>query len=140
MSKPKRQNKTEAELIADVKKVEKVKEMRRFVKDDFYPILLTASTSIDDAKYLVGSISNIMMEQFLAKMKEVKFSELHLEEKLDPQSPQYEDFKKMLELFNDKDVFNAKELIEGMKQEIELCILTEMKERKLESLKTNWFE
>jgi hypothetical protein len=114
--------------------------MRIFVKDKFYPLLLTATTSIDDTKFLLGSLSNMLMEQFLAKMKEVKFEELKLETKLDPKSPQYDEYKKILELFTGRDIYSSRELIEGMKQEVEALILGELKSRPLSTLKTNWLE
>ena len=134
-----RVNKTPEQIIKEVKNKEEVLRLRNFVKEKFYPALVSASTSIDDAKFLLSSISNMVMEQFLSQMKEMKFSELNLESKLDKTSPQYEDYKKILELFKDEDVYATRELIEGMKGEVESMITAELKERKLDSLKTNFF-
>jgi len=128
------------EIIKGMQNTAEVKRLRAFVKDKLYPQLLTASTSIDDAKYLLGSLSNMVMEQFLSKMKEVKFGDLKLEEKLDPKASNYEEYKKVLELFADEDVFSTRELIEGMKGEIEANINNELKGRKLDTLATNWLQ
>lgn len=126
--------------LQDSLKTAEVKKARAFVKDKFYPELMATSLSIDDAKFLLGSFSNMIMQEFLALMREKKMSELNLVTKLDPESPQYEGYKKIVELFNDESIFNAKELIEGMKGEITMMIDNEMKERKLDTLKTNFLE
>lgn len=136
----KRINKTKDTIVDEMEKQEKVKALRIFVRDQFYPALLKATSSIDDAKYLLGSFSNMVMEQFLAQMKEKAFIELKLHEKLDPQSTNYKEYIELLSLFGDKSVYDTRELIEGMKQEVEMMIATEMKERKLDTLKTNFYE
>lgn len=133
-------NKSKDQITQELKTKEKVVFLREFVKDKFYPALITASTSIEDAKYLLQSFSNMVMEQFLAKMKDIKFQELNLETKLDPTLLQFHEYKSLLELFKDEDVFTTRELIEGMKNEIEMMITNEMKERKLETLKTMFYE
>lgn len=140
MLKPKRINKTKEQLIKELETQAKVKVYRAFVKDEFYPLLLEATTSIDDAKYLLGSFSNMLMEQFLGLMKEKKFVELELEKKLDSKAENYESYKKILDIFKDKNIFDARELIEGMKEEIDMMITNELKERKLETLKTQWYK
>lgn len=131
-------NKSKEEILKDMQRTQEVKRMRSFVKEKLYPSLLLASTSIDDAKYLLGSLSNMMMEQFLAKMKEIKFSELKLHEKLDINAKGYHEYINLLTLFADENVYNSRELVEGMKNEITMNIDTEMKERKLDTLKTNF--
>jgi hypothetical protein len=138
--KKKRVNKTEDELVAQQKQVEKVKMMRKFVKEQFYPALINASESIEDAKFLLQSFSSMVMEQFLVKMKDTQFIDLQMHTKLDKTSPKYKEFVDLLTLFGDKSVFESRDLIEGMKAEIEMMVMNEMKDRKLDSLKTNWFE
>jgi hypothetical protein len=133
-------NKTKDEIEQKMKNVEMVKAMRVFVRDEFYPALIKASTSIEDAKFLLGSFSNMVMEQFLSQMKEKQFIELKLHEKLDKASPNYKEYVDLLSLFGDKNVYDTRELIEGMKNEVEVMITNEMKERKLDTLKTIFYE
>lgn len=135
-----RVNKTKEEIARKMQNIEMVKEMRIFVRDQFYPALLKATTSIDDAKFLLSSFSNMVMEQFLAQMKEKQFVELKLHEKLDKASPNYKEYIDLLALFGDKSVYDTRELIEGMKNEIEMMVTTELKERKLDTLKTQFYE
>lgn len=133
-------NKTKEEIVKGLKDVKEVKRMRSFVKDKFYPQLLTASSSIDDAKFLLTSLANMLMDKFLSQMKEKKFKELSLETMLDPAHAKHEEYLKILKLFEDENVYVARELIEGMRGEIEMMINAELKERKLETLKTNFLE
>ena len=131
---------TKEEILKGMQNVQKAKELRAFVKDKFYPALVAATTSIDDAKFLLSSFSNMVMEQFLAQMKEKQFIELKLHEKLDKNSPNYKQYVDLLVLFGDKSVYDTRELIEGMKGEVDMLITNELKSRKLETLKTNWLE
>lgn len=135
-----RVNKSKEQISLEMKRIQDAKRMRKFVKEKFYPALIKASTSVDDAKFLLGSLSNQMMEQFLAKMKETKFIELQLHHKLDKKATNYKEFMELLSMFNDEDVFTSRELIEGMKNEIEMMVTNELKERKLETLKTNFLD
>jgi len=128
------------QIVKGMKDVQEVKRQREFVKDKLYPALLTATTSIEDSKYLLTSFGNMIMQEFLALMKEKKFNELNLTSKLDSKSPQFEEIKKMIELFNDESVFTARELVEGMVGEVESNVTNELKSRPLSTLKTNWLE
>ncbi len=133
-------NKSKDEIEAGMKRVQEAKRLRAFVKDQFYPALLKASTSIDDAKFLLSSFSNMVMEQFLSQMKEKKFIDLQLHNKLDPKAPNFKDYQDMLALFGNENVYDARELIEGMKMELDALVTAELKDRKLDTLKTNWLD
>ena len=133
-------NKTKEQIEKEMETLQKVRVYRAFVKDEFYPALQSASNSLDDAKFLLTGLANMVFQEFLTLMKQSKFADLHLEAKLDPKNNHYEDHKKLLSLFKEKNVFESRELIEGMKGEIDAMITNEMKDRKLDSLKTMWFE
>lgn len=133
-------NKTKEEIAAQMKREQKAKRLRAFIKEKFYPALIEASTSIDDAKFLLGSLSNMVMENFLAQMKEMKFVELNLAAKLDKKAKNFPQYAAMLALFANENVFETRELIEGMKNEVQMFIDDELKERKLDTLKTNFLE
>ena len=81
-----------------------------------------------------------MMEKFLGMMKEKKFKDLDVYSNLSKDDPKYEDLKEMLNLFDEMTVFEAKEYLEGMKQEISLFIADEQKVRGLETLPTKWID
>lgn len=129
---------TKAELVEYQKRVEEANRKKKILKEQVYPGIIKASTSIDDAKFFLTSLSSLMMESFLAEMKERKFKDLNLLNKLDKADKQYEDYKQFLSIFEEMNVFEAREFVEGVKNEIDLFINDEMKERKLETLKTNF--
>ncbi len=133
--------KTEEQVMAErEQKVAEAKRLRAIAKDKLYPALINATTSIDDAKFLLGSFSNMMMEAFLARMKEVKFIDLKLHNKLDKSHEFYKQYIELLAIFADESIYTSRELIEGMKNEIQMFIDTELKDRKLDTLKTNFLE
>lgn len=131
---------SKAELLANLKNNQKFQDKLAFTKNEFYPAVVAASKNVDDAKMFLSSLSGMMLEKFLDGMKKVTFAELKLEDLLDPKDEKYEEYKTMFELLNDKTVFDAKDIIEGMRTEIQLFIDDEMKERQLWSLKAKWID
>lgn len=130
-----RRNNHMADAIIDTAfRMQEVKRTREFVRNKFYPALLHNGETVDDTKFFLGSMSNLIMQEFLGIMKEKKFSDLHLEDKLDPKSPLHEEYKKVLELFKDESIFDTKELIDGMRGEIQMLVDNEMKGRLLDTL------
>lgn len=134
------QPKSKEQLLDEIKKNTEFIKRMKFVKEEFWPALLKASQNIEDASILLSGFNNVIMESFLSKMKEIKMSDLDLTSKLDKESPKYTENQALLALFQDMDIFHAKELIEGMKNEIQQFISDELKERPLASLKTKWID
>ena len=131
---------TTEQLIEQSRKKLEFEAKMKFIKEEFYPALCKATTSIEDAIQNLTIINSVIMEKFLAKMKEVTMRDIDIYTNLTPTDPQYEGLKALLELFDDKSVFEAKELFEGMKGEINLFLQDEQKERKLEDLKVRWID
>lgn len=134
MQKPKRVNKTPEQLVADAKYNRKLE----FVKDTVYPALCKATVSIDDATQQLYLINTMMMQKFLERMKDVKVGELQMELVLNEKESMYKEVKAFLEIFKDMNMFDAKEILEGMKNEINLFVNEENKVRPLTELKTQW--
>jgi len=132
--------KNKDEVIADLKKNAEFTQRMKFVKETFYPALCEASMNIEDAGMLLAGFNDMIMQEFLGRMKEVKMIDLKLENKLDKTSPKYEQNKKMLALFDGCNVFEAKQYVEGMRGEIETFKRDEMQDRPLSSLKTKWVD
>lgn len=140
MKKQPRINKTKDELLADLKGNEKFQEKMAFTRDKFYPALCNASVSIDDASILLSGMNTMIMQEFLGKMKDVKLSELNLQNKLEPTNLKFDESKALLDLFAEMNVFDAKDYIEGMRNEINLFLTEEAKERPLKDLKVKWLD
>lgn len=140
MQKPKRVVKSKEELLLEMKNNSKFQEKLKFTKEKLYPAVVEASSSIDDAKMFLSSINNILMERFLDRMKELTFKDLKIVEGLDPNGEKFGKYEKLLKLFDDVSVFDAKDYIEGMRNEIDVFITDEMRERPMSSLKTKWID
>lgn len=138
MKKQKQVYRKKDELIAELRKNEQFMKKMKFAREVFYPALCKASENIDDAQMLLSGFNTIIMQQFLELMKEKTVASLQLEDKLDKDSPKYNENVQLLHIFDDMSIFDAKDQMEGMKNEITLFVTEENKGRKLEDLKTKW--
>jgi len=136
----KRKFKNKEQVIKDLKRNQDFAKKMEFVKTKFYPALIESSHSIDDARTFLGSFSTMIMQEFLQTMKNKKVSELGLVKMLDAKDEKYEQIKAVVELFDDASLFEAKELVEGMKAEIQLFVDEELKERPLSTVKPRWID
>ena len=103
MSKTKKvvhKNKSKEELIEGLKKNQKWVAKMEFTRNKFYPALLEVDTDIDDIKMFLSSISSIILEKFLAKMKEDTTAGLDLPSLLDKKDKNYEQYVTILKLFD----------------------------------------
>lgn len=132
--------KSKEEILKDIKTNTDFQKRMTFVKEKFWPALVEASTSIEDAKMLLTGFNNIIMQSFLALMKEKQIKDLGLAAKLDAKSDKFLENQKLLELFIDMDVYTAKDYIEGMRNELDTFIMDELKVRPLSSLKVKWID
>ncbi len=130
--------KTREQLLKDLKNSPDFIKKMKFTKEVFYPQLIKASKSVDDASTFLSSISTVMMQKFLEMMKEKKFSDLKLTESLDTKDEKHAELVELLDLFKDDSVFDARDKIEGMKREIDQFIHDEMQTRQLSDLKPKW--
>jgi hypothetical protein len=140
MPKAKRQNLTKEQIAKRMEEVAKAKIQRKFVKDQFFPALCKASTSISDADTFLMSFSTMIMDSLLNFMKDKPFSTLGLADKLDKKSPQYDSIKSMVQLFDEMPINEARKLIEGMKDEIRMFYRKDMQKRKLEDVPMNFYD
>ncbi len=116
----------------------KAVELRKFVRDVFFPALCASTYSINDADVFLQSFNTMLMENFLQLMKEKKFGDLKLHEQLDPTGPKHAEIQAMIHLFDDMPVREAQDVIEGMKNELRDLYRRETMTRPLTDLKTNW--
>lgn len=135
-----RPQKSKEQILAEMRANVDFQKKIAFVKEKFYPALCEASDNIEDALVLLVGFNNTIMQSFLGLMKEKKIVDLNLESKLDASSDKFIENRNLLELFNDLSVFDAKDYIEGMKNEIEMFKQEEFKARPLSSLKTKWID
>lgn len=128
------------QILADLRANVKFQEKMTFIKEKVYPALCDATTSIDDATQNLSIINTVIMEKFLGFMKEKTMKDINIYSNLDPKDPKYEELKALLQLFDEYSVFDTKDILEGMKNEITLFITEENKSRQLSDLKTKWLD
>ncbi len=132
--------KTKEQIIADLRNNAEWTSKMKFVKESLFPALCKATTSIEDALSNLSIINTVILEKFLARMKTVKMKEIDIYSNLSKDDPQYEGLKTLLNLFDDMSINDAKELLEGMRSEINLFLQEEQKTRTLDSLPTKWLD
>ncbi len=140
MAKKTRVNKSKQQIVADLKSNQDFQKKMVFVREKFWPALCKASKSVDDAQILLSGFNNVIMQEFLGKMKEVNMKDMKLSLKLDTHNDMFLESQELLALFDDMDVFTAKDYIEGMRNEISLFRQEEDKNRPLSELKTKWVD
>ncbi len=139
MSEP-RVQKTKEQILQDMKSNADFQKKIKFTREQFYPALLKANPSIEEASMWLGGFNTAIMNSLLDTMKTTKMKDLNLSLKLDAMSDQFIQFRDIITLFDDMTVFEAKDNIEGLKGEIALWQQDEARARKLSELKTTWID
>lgn len=125
MSTERTHNKTEEELVHDMKLKAEEKRQRTFVKEVLYPWLMANSKSIDDAKNMLYAAAIGVQQTFHVevgkeqkRLSTVKLSELGIEANIQ-QGEEFNRDRELLALFKDEPVATAESLLQGCKRAIE---------------------
>lgn len=138
MPQPKKPVRTKEELEADINNQMEVNRKREKAKNELYPLLLSSSKSIEDAKLFCQAITVAMKQGFNKRMTTMRVDELGLVDMLDPSTEQYEKYKQVLDMFATESLQDAISLIEGMAYAIEGFQKEEASKRQLSELKTDF--
>lgn len=118
-------NKTEAEILAEMKLKAEEKRQRALVKEVIYPWLIANSKSIDDAKNMLYAATigvqqafNLQVAKEQKRLSIVPLSEIKVEEILQP-GAEYDRDRALIALFKDEPVATAESLLSGAKRAIE---------------------
>lgn len=132
--------KSKEELLRNVRNKNEIARKRKIIIDNFYPALIGATISVDEAKRLVSAMSSLLMEEVLKTMKERKFNDIKesIQKVLCSDGERLEEIKSLLETLKEENLFVAREIIEGMSRAIETMIMEDMADRKLDTLKPDW--
>lgn len=139
-SKKPRTNKSKEQILAELKSNRQFTEKLSFVRETFYPALIKATDNVESAVQFLSITNSFLMESFLGFMKEKSFKDLKMTEKLSPLDPHYEDMIGLMALLDEKNVFEAKDILEGVRGEIELFKQDMFKKMKLEELPVRWID
>jgi hypothetical protein len=126
------------EIILTEEQKKEVQRKREIARNRLYPFLLDNSKSIQDAQVFCQSVSIAINQAFTNKKKEFKVKEFGLIEQLDKNNSEFKRYKEILEMFEDENLSDALEIIEGMNNAIDGFIREENTKRSLETLKTEF--
>ena len=130
--------KTKEQLVKESAQMEETKRMRAKVKEEFYPMLLESSKSIDDAKVFCQTLSVSLRQAFNNQLTKQTVEEMNLISMLDKDGDNVERFTKALEMFSQEKLHNALNMIEGMQNAIDGFLREEITKRPLSSLKSDF--
>ena len=124
----------------DIAQQARIQGQRTLAKDKFYPALVAATVSVDEAKMLLQSISSIIMEDALKVLRERKVSDVkeRLIKTLCPNGDREKEITALIEVLNSETLFDTKAQVEGMTNVIDYMIRTEMQGRTLNSFTPDW--
>lgn len=131
----KRVNKSKEQIISESQEVEEIKRQRKMIREEVYPLLITESLNIDDAKMMCNSTALAIKTAFNKMMLSQTIDELGIKTKVDDK-PENERFKKLIEIFENETIYNAVQLLEGTMNAIESFQREESTKRKLDTLKS----
>ncbi len=117
-----------------------VARKRKIVTDQFYPALVAATVSVDEAKMLVSATSSLIMDTVLQTMKDRKFQEIRdsVLKKLCPDGAREKEIGEMLNIFLTENLFVTREIVEGMSNVIQQMVLDDTRNRTLNSFTPDW--
>ena len=130
------QPKTKEQILREME----ISRKRKIVTEKFFPSLVAATVSVDEARMLVSATTSLIMEEAMRSMKVRKFSEIEEEvfKKLCPDGERAEEIRELLKVFSEETLFVSREIIEGAKQAIDQMVNDEMRTRSLSTLKADW--
>lgn len=131
-----RQNKTEKDLLKEMKRGEDI----RFIKDKFYPAVVNATVSVDEAGMLLQAMSALVMEEAMETLNKTKVKDVknRMVKKLAPNDERLLQIEALVNLFDEKTLFDARGHCEGLKAVIEQMKIEHFQATKLSDLTPDW--
>ncbi len=113
---------------------------RRFIQEQFFPALASATESVDEAGYLLQAMTTLVMEEAMETLKTKRMKEVRgrIVKKLCPNDERLLSIEHLVTLFDGQTLFDARGNFEGMKQVLEQIKIDEMQKSKLSELRVNW--
>lgn len=136
----KRINKTKEQLVKEAENKKIVEHKKDIIVNKFYPALVGATISVEEAKSLIQAMGSLIMEEGLKAMRLRKFDEVapSIFKVLCADSQREQEIEKLLSTLYGETLFVAREIVEGMTGVIGVATATEMKGRTLDTLKVDW--
>ncbi len=113
---------------------------RAFIRQDFYPALVNATVSVDEAGQLLQATISLIMEEAMETLRSKQMHEIRnrIVKKLCPDNERLLAIEELVSLFDKQTLFDARSNLEGMKAVLEQMKIDEMTKRGLDTLKVDW--
>lgn len=131
-----RTNKTKEQLEFELK----VAAKRKLIIESFYPALVEATESVDEASMLLSATVSLIMEEAMNTLREKKLEEIRsrIVKKLCPNDERLLKIENLMGIFDKLSLFETRGHFESMKSVIEQMKIEDMQGRKLDSLNPKW--
>lgn len=140
MSKPKKPVRTTQEIIADELRAKEIRRKRAIIVDKFYPNLIKATVSVEEAKSLVSAMTQLIYGEAMKVMRTMKMSDIKEEliKVLCQDGQRTEEIKELIDSLGDETLFTSRGLIEGMTGALNKAQQEYMQKKNLVDLPMDW--
>lgn len=127
---------TKEEVERDFKRA----QARKLIKEKFYPALVEATISVDEAQMLLQAATGLIMEEAMEKLRSTLVADIRnrLVKKLAPDGNRQVKIEALIDIFHDHTLFEARGHFESMRAVIDQMKTDEMQRRKLDTLTPDW--
>lgn len=118
----------------------KREQNRRLIKEKFYPALVEATESVDEATMLLQAAVAVLMEEAMEALRNTRVIEIRnrILKKLAPNDERILQLEKLVDIFRDQSLYEARGHFESMRAVIDQMKMEEFQGRKLDSLTPKW--
>lgn len=129
MPKPKRVNKTKAQLEEDMLVRQETDRKRQRVRDELYPLLMELGETIRYVKIFLHTASVAADTAFLDKKKEIKLKDLDILKMFNKDDEKTAHYTRLYELFGDESVQSFMDMVQTMPQNIDNMLYFETEKK-----------
>lgn len=127
---------TKEQVAQDYKRA----QARKLIKERFYPALVEATISVDEAGMLLQAATSLIMEEAMEKLRSTPMKDIksRMVKKLAPNDERVLQIEKLLEVFDNHTLFDARWHFESMRAVLEQMKTDEFQKRKLDTMTPDW--
>lgn len=127
---------TQEEVQRDFKRAQD----RKLIKERFYPALVDATISVDEAQMLLQAVTSLIMEEAMDTLRATHMKDIRsrLVGKLTKDNERVLQIESLIDVFNDHTLFDARGHFESMRAVIQQMQTDEMQKRSLSTLTPDW--
>lgn len=127
---------TKEELEREMKRA----EARTLIKEKFYPAMVEATESVDEATHLMNAVTGLIMEEAMETLRTMHMKEIknRIVKKLCPNDERLLQIENLIGVFDAMTLYEARGHFESMRAVLQQIQLDEMRTRKLNTFTVDW--